>query len=944
MLKYALPLYPIAESTDESWSYEHLDKLTTYAEFNETQLLYSDDDDRDRKNETRRPMPHQILVANYTTPRSPIDGIIVIHGVGTGKTLTAILAMINNITAGHDQGMKRGLVLTPNRAVMNSFRNELNCYYRSRFSDRHLNDFEIDRYLSKTFFFNTITAFANTVSRTSDVVLHKEWNATFVVIDEAHDLSVHGVDYPKINGFLKLLTSRKVLLLTATPMRNNLSDLVPLHNLLMKLSTHDITVEQFNRDLVTRENCAEYVCARESPTEYFLRKFAGLVSYLPSIVDVNEVDIVNVGERGLYGLRNTVIVVHDMSDVMSATYHYAGAGERSDRDVALLRQRQICRFVFPDGTYGAEGYATWMDNKTGRPTRKFLDRLRGGTGTSREDILKNVAKYSPRYAWIAKSVINAAERGEKSMVYDDLVTGSGLLVFAAVLEALGLERGYGRGARSFLCLTREVMTVPSIVSALKIFNDRKNVKGANVAIILGSRVIAEGITLKDVIHEHVVAHWNDAETEQIIGRGIRYQSHAYTIADWGSDAKPNVFVYRHATTDSRKKNIKTVDILMYATSEAKRKNIDGALRALSSVALTCRDSNNTFVKSVYRGRYTGRNITNDNTIPLDAPRVTKSFIAQLDRLFDYRNQNVVVKVDSLLKMFNIDPNSTYSLELLFVIMNTIQKHGQLDVDKYIDCNGQYISISKCVDEFRQRPTFVYPFVLDNVSLYGLDAYRDTLAKDIISPLILLDSERHTEGLYPMTRLPVIVIQGLLELAISSQGTKDPYDTLNKMIQYYGTSTNGDNDIRAAVWLATTTGDDSGYRILTKHSGSWVSCPSSMVPFVQAMKSSIESQLNNDMLAKNLKYYGVIHPSTDDFCIKTVSQNTPTNRRCVMTGRKCVTWSGEKLKELARDIGIDTGDPSSVQNRKAICYNIRSKLEELGAVITDVTCGVQAKRK
>ncbi|CAL44609.1 SNF2 DEAD-like helicase 110.8 kDa [Spodoptera frugiperda ascovirus 1a] len=950
MLKYALPLYPVVDAIDESWSYEHLDKLTKYNEFTDTQLLYSNDDVRDFNNTSRVPMPHQVLVANYTTPKSPVEGVLVVHGVGTGKTMTAILAMLNNINV--PGGLKRGLVLTPNRAVLSAFRDELHAYYKSRFSDRHVNEFEMEKYLSETFAFNTITSFANTIDRTADVVLHKEWNATFVVIDEAHDLTMQGVDYPKINGFLKLLTSRKILLLTATPMRNNISDLVPLHNLLMRNRTHDITVEQFNRDMVVRINDVNDVYTVEKPNEYFRRKFAGLVSYLPSNGrDALDVNIVQVGRTGVYGLKYTHVVEHDMSDDMAMVYRTVDDATRNDRDVALLRQRQVSRFVFPDGTYGTTGYQSWMDSKTGRPKRKLLDALRGGA-SDRAAILDNVAKYSPRYAWIARNVIEAAERGEKSMVYDDLVTGSGLLVFAAVLEALGLERGTGKGAGSFLCLTREVMTVNAIVSAIKNIQQRQQLRRFRGRYRVRFASHRRSITLKDVIHEHVVAHRNDAETEQIIGRGIRYKSHANTIANWKSSTRPNVFIYRHATVDSRSPNTRTVDILMLATSERKRLNINSAISALSSVALTCNGCNPSSqtppVPPAYRGYYKGVDVSDDNTIPLDPPRITNSFIVKLDEEFDFRRQNVTVKVDSLLKLFNLDPSSVEALKMLFVIMNTIQTHGQLDVDKYIDCNGQYVTISKCVDEFRQRPTFVYPYLVRNTSVYGVGVYRDALAESVITPNMMRDIERSvTTFPYPIDKLPVMVLQGLLETAIVTKGVRDPYNTLGDMVQYYAYGDN-DPDVEAAVWLALAAGEGQDYRILTtvgedgvRRDRYWINCPNRYVDRVVRMKSEREAQINDMVRSKRLKYYGTKNPTTGDFCIRTVPDGSPTNRRCVLTGRKCVTWTSSKLREIGSGVGVRVAANSP---RKATCSAIEQEFGRLDALFAYVSCGVQAKRK
>ncbi len=73
-------------------------------------------------------------------------------------------------------------------------------------------------------------------------------------------------------------------------------------------------------------------------------------------------------------------------------------------------------------------------------------------------------------------------------------------------------------------------------------------------VIFGSRVIAEGLTFKNVIHEHVVPHWNGSETEQVIARGWRLGSHEALIRNGKQNGqvgkKPQLNVYRHVVIPS----------------------------------------------------------------------------------------------------------------------------------------------------------------------------------------------------------------------------------------------------------------------------------------------------------------------------------------------------------------------------------------------------------
>lgn len=62
--------------------------------------------------------------------------------------------------------------------------------------------------------------------------------------------------------------------------------------------------------------------------------------------------------------------------------------------------------------------------------------------------------------------------------------------------------------------------------ALKKFRDRKNMYGEEIKIIIGTRIISEGLDFKFLRQVHILEPWyNLSRHEQIIGRAIRYLSH-----------------------------------------------------------------------------------------------------------------------------------------------------------------------------------------------------------------------------------------------------------------------------------------------------------------------------------------------------------------------------------------------------------------------------------
>ena len=157
---------------------------------------------------------HQIRVAKHMLKHR---GLIAIHGTGTGKTLTAVASM--NCILKNFPNMEI-IIVTPTSLIGN-FKKELT-KFGLNINSQLLRD--------KIKFF-TFTQFM------LDILKEKNLNYCknkFLIIDEAHNL--RNVEAGKLKkAGKKALTlmqcakhASKVLLLTATPMKNRISDIIPL--------------------------------------------------------------------------------------------------------------------------------------------------------------------------------------------------------------------------------------------------------------------------------------------------------------------------------------------------------------------------------------------------------------------------------------------------------------------------------------------------------------------------------------------------------------------------------------------------------------------------------------------------------------------------------------------------------------------------------------------
>ena len=145
---------------------------------------------------------------------------------------------------------------------------------------------------------------------------------------------------------------------------------------------------------------------------------------------------------------------------------------------------------------------------------------------SRNDvILKNVRKYSAKFAKVAEIILNS-EGG--IFVFSNYVY-YGVDPMGLILSYLGYSEFPNKGPMgSYFIWSGSANTKhPHLVQqANKAFNDPKNIDGSLLKIMFGTQTVMEGVDFKNVRQVHILdPWWNDARLQQIIARGIRLCSH-----------------------------------------------------------------------------------------------------------------------------------------------------------------------------------------------------------------------------------------------------------------------------------------------------------------------------------------------------------------------------------------------------------------------------------
>ena len=169
---------------------------------------------------------HQLSIANHLVNDR---AAVVVHSVGTGKTLSAISTsqclLLKNI-------VKKVIVITPT-SLQDNFKKQMKMYN---------DDIDFDYYT-----FYTIQGLVSALESDKSV---ENSSDSLVIIDEAHNLrTINGSRFNIIFNYVK--KAEKVLLLTATPLINYKHDIINLVSLAR--AEKPITIDEFN-NLLLKDN------------------------------------------------------------------------------------------------------------------------------------------------------------------------------------------------------------------------------------------------------------------------------------------------------------------------------------------------------------------------------------------------------------------------------------------------------------------------------------------------------------------------------------------------------------------------------------------------------------------------------------------------------------------------------------------------------------------
>ena len=276
------------------------------------------------------------------------------------------------------------------------------------------------------------------------------------------------------------------------------------------------------------------------------------------------------------------------------------------------------------GYYGSKGLQSVMDSTTFKEDDNEAKRAQYKYKQSTLNRYGRIFSYNKigNYSHKIKTILNAVKRSKGVvLLYSQYIEG-GCVPMALALEEMGMNR-YGQNSNilqtdnitppenidantmksksefmkengsgansktfrpaSYIMITGNKQLTPYMEKDLMACTDKANKNGEVVKVIIISRAGSEGIDFKFIRQVHILDPWyNNNRNEQIIGRAIRYCSHATLPFN-----ERNVEIYMHATQMIHTHREESMDLFMYRLAELKSIKIGVVTRTLKEVAVDC---------------------------------------------------------------------------------------------------------------------------------------------------------------------------------------------------------------------------------------------------------------------------------------------------------------------------------------------------------------------
>lgn len=623
-------------------------------------------------------LKQQAFLSNYINPNTPYRGILIFHGVGTGKTCAGI-AIAEQFKPLVKKYNTKIYVLVPGPIIKDTWKTELlkctgEVYLKKQDLTIYNNKHNIDRmkknainialqyykFLSYKSFYKKVLGTKIKVMddeskkavycKTEEGEFERELsldriydlNNSVIIVDEAHQLTNNFYG----EALLKVIEDSKnlrVVLMTATPMKNLADDVIELINFIRPID------DPMLREKIFTSHKNHEMGFKEGGVKYLKEMTNGYVSYLRGadpLTFAKRVDKGVIPETLLF----TRVVRCKMLPFQKKLYDKVIAETNDSLD---RKSEAVANFTIPGlndkdeliGFSGKDGITTvrnqiefkgnilnnkialelLQDKKLEHSTDLIDATSTYKTITGKILNIKYLQHFSTKF-YTAVKKLNKLVWGQKGartgFIYSNLVK-LGIELFQEILSMNGYleyqeDENYkiNPDTRCYFCgivfsehnkLDKKIPShefhpatfisvtggtsdeadeyIPEEKTAIlnNVFSNTNNIEGRHIKLVLGSRVISEGFSLRYVSEVHLLdVYFNLNRVEQVIGRALRHCSHYNLMTK--ETPYPEVRIYKYVI--SMDKGL-TSEEELYKKAELKFILIKKVERALKENAIDC---------------------------------------------------------------------------------------------------------------------------------------------------------------------------------------------------------------------------------------------------------------------------------------------------------------------------------------------------------------------
>lgn len=893
-------------------------------------------------------MKHQKLIARFFSSNTLYDELLLLHEMGTGKSCSAVGAIEQIREEGKFIG---ALYLAKGDSLINNFVNELifKCTDGRYIPDRYEDITELEKVHRKKksikdyYQSNTFATFAKEISKIRNEKL-VEWCERFknyiIIIDEVHNLRMKaeleedgvkiGVNvYHEFWRFLHALKDCKILLMSGTPMKDGVDEIASIMNLIIPLNRQLPTGVDFTEKFFDKSE--EIFSVKTVKIPELKKIFKGRVSYLKAMQ--SEVNKIFTGS--LSGELKYFNVVEDqMSEFQTKHYEEAYEADRGEHKGVWSNSRQASLFVFPDGSWGSEGFKKYIvktkvsslggGNKSKKAAYDYYlgeELTKKIKADSHDEMLDKLYVYSSKYAESIRNILQAQEQNKSVFVYNEFVTGSGLVLFGLILKLFGFSKASGNESEGselprYATLTSETSTTRQINLIAERFNNDDNMHGKIINIIIGSRKISEGFSFKNVQVEEIQTPWfNYSETSQAIARGYRLGSHRALLE---SGFVPNLTIYQRVSIPNS--DTPSIDLDMYKIAEDKDISIKGVERIMKESAWDCslayRRNNVVGTDGERDCDYVGCYYECDGVgVPGDVEDLDVSTFQ-----LKYDSSNIENIIDKLVLLFC----ENFRLDLDTIISH-FNEYSDFDI---ISALRILINESRQIINKYGFPSYVKEdmnifFLVDSLSVIGSsmsDYYTEypNIKKQIsfdqiIEPIYInslpeiINQSSRAEVLEDirkvMVRLPIEVqeyfIEGSIQGNVLASKTGKDNERLSKtrklVLEYFKDKYDKFDGTIWISWLLNES-EEPTFRCFDEDDISWKDCDAEYIEKGKKYKQDLQAALKDSPYG----WYGLYNPKSKNFCVRNVKEKDITKLHRQTSGIVCKTVGKKELINIILD--------------------------------------------